>query len=283
MGILTISTGELVFATAGHTAPVILHGDKVEYLTVKPNLMLAGMPGMKYKDHNTKLALGDRIFVYTDGVTEATNAGNELFGDDRLILSMADKKDLSPKELLEAIRTDVNRFVGDAPQFDDITMLVLSLKVLPPKEPPADGDGDMEGAVVRVFDATDENMEAVNDFVHSMLPEGCSKEVLNKLDLAVEEVYINIAHYAYKPATGTVEIRCLLREQEGAAPRLVIRLKDRGVQFNPLAREDPDITLSAEERDIGGLGIFLTKKFMDKVTYSYTDGQNILTIEKTLA
>ena len=137
--------------------------------------------------------------------------------------------------------------------------------------------------MTKVFDATDENMDAVNDFVHAMLPEGCSKEVLNKLDLAVEEVYINIAHYAYKPGTGTVEISCLLQEQAGAAPKLSIRLKDQGMQFNPLAREDPDITLAAEERDIGGLGIFLTKKFMDKVTYSYTDGHNILTIEKTLA
>ena len=291
MGILTISTGELVFANAGHTAPVIFHGGKVEYLTVKPNLMLAGMPGMRYADHCTRLLPGDRIFVYTDGVTEATNAGNELYGEQRLILCMADKRMLSAKELLEAVRDDVNRFVGDAPQFDDITMLELSLKALAgagtasaaATEPEAAGPGEAR-TVTKIFDATDENMGPVNDFIHSMLPEGCSAELLNKLDLAVEEIYINIAHYAYTPGRGTAEISCRLEPGNGgASPRITICFRDRGKPFNPLAREDPDITLSAEERDIGGLGIFLTKKFMDSVSYEYADGQNVLTMSKVLA
>ena len=297
MGILTISTGELVFANAGHTAPVIFHGGKVEYLTVKPNLMLAGMPGMRYADHCTRLLPGDRIFVYTDGVTEATNSRNELYGEDRLILCMADKRDLSAKELLEAVRDDVNKFVGDAPQFDDITMLELSLKAVAPVQggagqatvtaqsatsPAALPEGSR--AVTKVFDATDENMGPVNDFVHSMLPLDCPAGILNKLDLAVEEIYINIAHYAYAPGRGTAEISCLLEPgQGGAAPRLTICFRDRGRPFNPLAREDPDITLPAEERDIGGLGILLTKKFMDSVTYEHTDGQNVLTMSKVLA
>ncbi|MBQ6565688.1 MAG: SpoIIE family protein phosphatase [Treponema sp.] len=297
MGILTISTGELVFANAGHTAPVIFHGGKVEYLTVKPNLMLAGMPGMRYADHCTRLLPGDRIFVYTDGVTEATNSRNELYGEDRLILCMADKRDLSAKELLEAVRDDVNKFVGDAPQFDDITMLELSLKAVAPVQggagqatvtaqsatsPAALPEGSR--AVTKVFDATDESMGPVNDFVHSMLPLDCPAGILNKLDLAVEEIYINIAHYAYAPGRGTAEISCLLEPgQGGAAPRLTICFRDRGRPFNPLAREDPDITLPAEERDIGGLGILLTKKFMDSVTYEHTDGQNVLTMSKVLA
>ena len=316
MGILTISTGELVFANAGHTAPVIFHGGKVEYLTVKPNLMLAGMPGVRYADHCTRLLPGDRIFVYTDGITEATNAGNELYGEDRLILCMANRRDLTAKELLEAVRDDVNKFVGDAPQFDDITMLELSLKDLSGKDVAGEaavtaqaavttqaavtgksavtaqaaadsGAGTPEGSrdVTKVFDATDENMGPVNDFVHSMLPEGCSKEILNKLDLAVEEIYINIAHYAYTPGKGTVEIRCLLERpgQDGAAPRLTLTFRDRGKPYNPLAREDPDITLSAEERGIGGLGVYLTKKFMDGMSYAYEDGQNVLTMSKILA
>gem|GEM_PF-367306 len=329
MGILTLSTGDLVFANAGHTSPVIFHGGRVEYLTVKPNLMLAGMQGMKYKEHHTQLAPGDRIFVYTDGVTEATNAANELYGENRLILCMANRRTLSAKELLEAVRDDVNQFVGSAPQFDDITMLELSLKATEASGVSQTGAGTSTAAAeaspvtavaaptntaapataeaapaggtrsqTKIFDATDENMGPVNDFVHAMLPENCSVEILNKLDLAVEEVYINIAHYAYKPVDGTVEISCTLDEaaqaagegQQGTggqpgktAPRLTICFKDRGKPFDPLAREDPDITLSAEDRGIGGLGIFLTKKFMDSVTYAYEDGQNILTMSKVLA
>ena len=340
MGILTLSTGDLVFANAGHTSPVIFHEGRVEYLTVKPNLMLAGMQGMKYKEHHTQLAPGDRIFVYTDGVTEATNTANELYGENRLILCMANKRTLSAKELLEAVRDDVNQFVGSAPQFDDITMLELSIKDMASRAGTQAGASQTGAATntagaaatptnaaatptnaaapatstaapaggtrsqTKIFDATDENMGPVNDFVHAMLPENCPVEILNKLDLAVEEVYINIAHYAYKPVDGTVEISCTLDEAAQAAagegqpggtgaqgasprettvPRLTICFKDRGKPFDPLAREDPDITLSAEDRGIGGLGIFLTKKFMDSVTYAYEDGQNILTMSKTLA
>lgn len=127
--------------------------------------------------------------------------------------------------------------------------------------------------------ATDENIHAVNDFIHAQLPDGCSPKVLNQLDLAVEEIYINIAHYAYAPHVDSVEITCIVA---GTPPVVTVTFKDHGKQFDPLAKSDPDITLSAAERDIGGLGIFLTKQFMDSVSYAYADGQNILTFSKTL-
>ncbi len=287
LGILTISTGELIFSNAGHTSPIIYHNNTVEYLTVKPNLMLAGLPGMKYNNHSVTLKPGDRLFVYTDGVTEATNEKNELYGEERLLNSITNKQHLSSKEILSEIRKEIALFEGDTTQFDDITMLELVLKDLSIKQ-----EQSQEEALVRVpaqpamrirtFDATDENMQPVSDFIHSMLPEGCSVEVLNKLDLAVEEIYINIAHYAYTPKTGSVEISCML-EKTGEVPSITITFKDSGMPFNPLEKKDPDITLSADDRDIGGLGIFLTKKFMDNVSYSYSEGFNILTIQKKLA
>ncbi len=129
------------------------------------------------------------------------------------------------------------------------------------------------------FEATDENMQAVNDFIHSQLPEDCSFGILNKIDLAVEEIYINIAHYAYAPKVGMVQIDCGLENGE----QLMVVFKDSGKPFNPLAHDDPDISLSAEEREIGGLGIFLTKQFMDSVKYEYIDGKNILSFKKKLS
>ena len=125
--------------------------------------------------------------------------------------------------------------------------------------------------------ADDKNMDSVNDFIHSCLPEDCSPLLINKIDLAVEEIFVNIAHYAYKPDVGEAWISASFIDNV-----LTIVFKDRGKEFNPIAKKDPDITLSAEERDIGGLGIFLTKKFMDSVEYEYTDGQNILTIKKEI-
>ncbi len=130
-----------------------------------------------------------------------------------------------------------------------------------------------------VLQATDENMQAVNDFIHSKLPSECNPKLLNEIDLAVEEIYINIAHYSYAPGIGSVEILCEVAENPA---RLELVFKDNGVPFDPLAKKDPNITLCADERPIGGLGIFLTKKFMDSVEYKYCGKQNVLTIKKSL-
>ena len=128
MGILSLSTGKLVFVNAGHTFPVLCHADKAEFLESKPNLMLAGMEGTAYTEHSVSLTKGDRLFVYTDGVTEATNAKNELYGEERLINYIRGMSASDIQERLNKIRADIDAFVNGVPQFDDITMLELSLK-----------------------------------------------------------------------------------------------------------------------------------------------------------
>jgi sigma-B regulation protein RsbU (phosphoserine phosphatase) len=126
LGILTLSTGEFKFANAGHNAPLIMQGGEIKYLTTKPNLMLAGMDGMPYTTHEITLAKGDRLFVYTDGVTEATNSSNELYGENRLITVMKYAIDKSSRDVIDIVRTDIDEFVSGAPQFDDITMLEMT-------------------------------------------------------------------------------------------------------------------------------------------------------------
>jgi len=126
MGILTLSTGQLVFANAGHNAPLIMQGGQTQYLTTKPNLMLAGMNGISYTAHSVELKKGDRLFVYTDGVTEATNAAQELYGEDRLLSVLRSASGKSSREILDFVRADIDSFVQGLPQFDDITMLEMS-------------------------------------------------------------------------------------------------------------------------------------------------------------
>ena len=126
LGILTLSTGELKFANAGHNAPIIIQGGEIKYLTTKPNLMLAGMEGIPYTTHATSFAKGDQLFIYTDGVTEATNMYNELYGEKRLLTVMKAGIGKTPRDVLDIVRDDINNFVQDAPQFDDITMLEMS-------------------------------------------------------------------------------------------------------------------------------------------------------------
>lgn len=130
-----------------------------------------------------------------------------------------------------------------------------------------------------VITAVVDNLEKVQEFVDQELEaSGCSVKAQTQIDIAIEELFVNIAHYAYNPKVGKAAIRVDLNEDK---PRSVsITLIDEGVPYNPLAKPDPDITLSAEERKIGGLGIYMVKKSMDNMTYEYKDGKNILTIEK---
>lgn len=128
MGILTISTGELKFVNAGHTFPILHHANSVDFLKSKPDLMLAGMEGMRYNEHSVTLEKGDRLFVYTDGVTEATNAHEELYGEERLISFLRKTETADIHKLLAEVRGDIDAFVDGVPQFDDITMLELLLK-----------------------------------------------------------------------------------------------------------------------------------------------------------
>ena len=127
--------------------------------------------------------------------------------------------------------------------------------------------------------ASDESMPAVNDFIHSFLPEKIDDMVLNQIDLATEEIFVNIAHYS---GSAEAEISCSYNIAGDGKGTLTMIFKDKGKPFNPLAKADPDLTLSAEERSIGGLGIFLTKKFMDSVEYEFADGMNILRISKNI-
>ena len=126
--------------------------------------------------------------------------------------------------------------------------------------------------------ATVENIETVTNFVNEQLEAlDCPMKAQMQIDIAIDELFSNIAHYAYNPDVGEATVRVEVTEDPFA---VVITFIDNGVPYDPLAKEDPDITLSAEERKIGGLGIYMVKKSMDDITYEYKDGQNILKIKK---
>lgn len=123
-------------------------------------------------------------------------------------------------------------------------------------------------------------LEGMNAFIDDILDGcGCPAKVRLQVELAVEEIFVNIASYAYHPERGETEV-CV--DTHGDPPTVTITFIDHGKPFNPLDRPDADVTLPAEERGIGGLGILLVKKNMDDVTYSYENGKNILTITKRL-
>ncbi|MBQ7124290.1 MAG: ATP-binding protein [Oscillospiraceae bacterium] len=128
--------------------------------------------------------------------------------------------------------------------------------------------------------ATVENIETVTDFVNEELEAfDCPMKAQMQIDIAIDELFGNIANYAYHPEIGEATVRIEVFEEPLS---VVITFIDKGVPFNPLAEEDPNTTLSAEERPTGGLGVFMVKKSMDEILYEYEDGKNILKIRKNL-
>ena len=121
-------------------------------------------------------------------------------------------------------------------------------------------------------------LDNVLSFADAILEElGCSVKAQMQIDIAIEEIFVNIAHYAYPEAEG----EAVISVDSGEGPSVTITFEDEGIPYDPLKNEDPDITLSADDRPIGGLGIFMVKKSMDEVSYEYKDGKNRLTIKKS--
>ena len=132
-----------------------------------------------------------------------------------------------------------------------------------------------------VIEAVVDNLDAVNSFVHKSIEQfKVSKRTLMQIDLIVEEIFVNVASYAYAPNTGSVKILIEAKEESHTVSLTFI---DSGVPYNPLEKSDPDINLSVDDRQIGGLGIFLTKNLVDEISYKFVDGQNILQLTKSLS
>ena len=271
MGILDLTTGKMQFANAGHNPPLLKRANgSFEYLKTRAGFVLAGMEGVRYRVGELELFPGDRLFLYTDGVPEATNTENKLYGEDRLISFMNQNSLTEATELLPALKANIDEFVGEAPQFDDITMLMFDYK-------PNQGGVQLMN---KTFPARLDALSDVLGFVDRTLEEcECSMKIQTAICVAVEEVFVNVARYAYGDGEGDVTLGIGF---DAGSREITFRMSDKGTPFDPLKKPDPDITLSAEEREIGGLGIFITKKIMDSVSYSYENGENVLTMIKKI-
>ena len=268
LGFLDLNTGVLKYANAGHNPPLLLRNNaEYEFLNTSHGLVLAGLDNFTYKVNEIQMNDKDRIFLYTDGVTEATNVNNELYGEETLRKFLNDNKELSVKEQLEKLKQDIDRFADGREQFDDITM--LGLDYFESKE------GIMKE---KTFIANVEKLEEAIAFVNEELEANdASFEAINKINLAFEEIFVNIAHYAYKDKIGKAIIQIDIKDDI-----CTINFIDEGISFNPLEKEDPNTQEKAEDRKIGGLGIFLVKKMMDDVSYQRIDNKNVLTITKKI-
>lgn len=271
--VLELSTGKLVCVNAGHNPPLIKKAAGFEFFKCKPNLVVGAMNGINYQSCETQLALNDTIFLYTDGVTEALNKNKEFYGEQRLIEKLNSiPQRSSAEDILMEIKSDVTDFSQEESQADDITMLALKYKSFS-KETEQNSSENI------LLPATIENYPQLLSWLEKKCIDAkIEDESKNKLNIAVEEIFTNISSYAYPPKDGDVEIMFRINDENQVEMNFI----DSGIQYNPLEKKDPDITLSAEDRPIGGLGIFMVKKYMDEMNYVYENGKNILSIKMNL-
>jgi sigma-B regulation protein RsbU (phosphoserine phosphatase) len=274
MGIYNIPGSKFTYVNAGHNPPLIKkHGSGYEFLETEPCFVLAWMKNAQYIEKEIVLNPGDVLYLYTDGVTEAMNKDRELFSERRLLEALNANRDSQPQALLSAIKREVDNFADGTEQADDITMLALKVNSITGhcEEVP-------ENAVKKLeIKASLENLNTVLDFVNKELQQrGCPSGIRGEIDIAVEEIFVNIANYAYVPDTGTIIILI------SVVNKMVIRFEDMGRPYNPLEQAIPDLNIPPMERESGGLGVFLVKKLMDSVEYSHVENKNILVITKAI-
>ena len=267
MGILDIRTGQLRFVNAGHNPPLLFTDGSYRYLTSAPGFVLAGLETVKYRQSEITVRPGDRLFLYTDGVTEAMDPAKKLYGTERLLDFLESHPDDPIQEVIPLLRGDIDAFTGDAEQFDDITMLLLEYR-----------SAGAAGITERVFGAKLKRLPEMHAFLRAEFEKaGADARTVSQIALACEEVFVNIANYAYPGRKGTVKIS-LTETEDG----MDVTFRDSGIPFDPLTRPDPDLTRPASERELGGLGIYMARQNCDAVSYRYADGMNVLTLHKII-
>lgn len=266
-GVLDMKSGHLRYCNAGHNAPVILNTTK-SLLPVEPNVPLGIVSGFVFQEQETDMLYDDALFLYTDGVTEAENASHELFGEERMMNTLSGLK--GSRAHLEEMQKALNAFVGEAPQSDDITMLIIHYlnETIP----------DASERHLLIHNDI-QQIPQLADFVETIAEEKHLDHSLTlSLNLALEEAVTNVIMYAYPEGTdGLVDIEAIIREHS-----LSFVISDSGKAFDPTAQPDADTSLSAENRQVGGLGIYLVRNIMDNVSYERNSGKNILTMTKNI-
>ena len=260
MGKLDLRTGRLDYVNAGHNPPLLRRRNgQFEYLRTKPNFILAGMEETRYRTQTLLLHPGDALYLYTDGVTEAANERNELFGEARLMQALSQmEQGADVKKICAGVEDRVRKFTEGAPQSDDITMLCVRMNAMQDKAIIAMAPDENSYAIVQAF-LTD-RLETANT----------PKKTQNRMQVVMDEIWSNIVHYS-----GATQASLRLSR---AGDTLYMHFCDNGTAFAPTVAAAPDTTLPVEERPIGGLGLLMVRKMSSSMRYLYDAGENQLTI-----
>lgn len=270
IGVIDLPTGRMRYCNAGHNAPLLVNDEEVVMLPCDANLPLGVMENWKFTMQEVTLKPPTTVFLYTDGVTEAENLKYEQFQEERMF-EVARQAGKHPQTLIEQMKYAVKQFVGDADQFDDMTMLAVQYcKMM-----------SDDSRLSRTLNLTNdvEQVPQLAAFVDEVCEElEFDMSTIMSMNLAIEEAVVNVMSYAYPAGTvGDIKV-----EAKADDIRLKFIISDWGKPFDPTTQDDIDTTLSAEERHIGGLGIHLVRQIMDSINYERIEGMNVLTLRKKL-
>lgn len=257
VGILDLNTGHLDYCNAGHEAPLV----SGEPLPIKPNLPVGALPDWTYEGQEAQLKEGDMLFLYTDGLTEAKNTEKQSMGRKRVLQLAQEHTNDAPQQLVDLMKAEAHRHSGKAEQSDDITLLAIRWR--------------NQGNKLVIKPLMD-NIGKLNPFVMEAAQHACLNEKETKrLRLAVEESVANVINYG--EAT-SITLQAIMEDGQ-----LVLTIDDDGKPFDPTENSTTDLSVPADQRPPGGMGIILLQQMTDGLEYQRTtDGHNILTLRKRI-
>ena len=272
VGVLDLPTGRLHYCNAGHDAPLLI-GAGLGELSCDSNIPVGFMPSWEYTLQEAHIFTGTTIFLFTDGLTEAMDADKAQFQMERInnvaAQALANGQQ-EPHQLIAQMTDAVHQFVGDAEQSDDLTMMAIQYIH-------QQSDVRMRKSVVLSNDTKE--VPRLNAFVEEACQNvGFDHDITMQIKVAVEEAVVNVMKYAYPPDKhGDVTIEATSNDAF-----LTFTLIDCGKPFDPTVQAAVDTTLSADERNIGGLGIHIMRQNMDSINYERMDNLNVLTLRKKI-
>ena len=262
-------SGLLTYVNAGHNPPLWRHQGTWNWIRERGGPFMGGLDLARYRSSTLRLEPGDELLLYTDGVTEACDPNDVLYGEEQLERYLNQHLMDHPREVIQGVRTSLARWADGAEQSDDITMLALEY-----------------GAAPEVIDsitvaAETENLERARAFLHAELGRRlCPISTQNQIDVAFEELFVNVCYYAYSQMGGKGDV-CISYTYRTNPSTFTVEIKDWGVPFDPTAKANPTLKTDYMSAMPGGLGIFMAKKSVDDMSYVRDGEANVVAFTKT--
>ena len=278
---IDLETKKITSSNAGHEDPIVIKNNGEVLLDKEIHSpALATDQDIDYKINILELSDGDILFLYTDGVVEAINSKDELYGIDRLLSELKNAQDFTPKHIIEHIKNSISEFSDISEQYDDITMFCF--KFLTENE--IYDSNIINNTIVKKTNSNclEEIISDSSKFIKNIVGKEVYKNISQDIELCIEELVVNIIDYAYtdediKNNKNDIILDIMIDKNKN---EIKITTTDNGIKFNPLLIKEPDINADLEDRKVGGLGIFLIKKYMNELNYKYINNQNIFIMIK---